>query len=95
VDRAEAEARQPGQSRGTAEAGGRQAWHDGRAEAGARRAVRAGGGWGVRVSVCRAGGEHRAAGARVKSGAGERAGRGGTDLSRVRERGAGMHGIFL
>jgi hypothetical protein len=77
-----------------------------RAEAGGRRvgrgwgttgwwAMRAGRGRGLRVSVRRAGGERQVVGAWVRSGSGRRAGRGGTYLSRVRERGAGARGIFL
>jgi hypothetical protein len=49
----------------------------------------AGGGRGIRVSV------RRVAGAQVRSSGGGHASRGGTDLSRVRDRGAGARGIFL
>jgi hypothetical protein len=37
----------------------------------------------------------RVAGAQVESGGGGHAGRGGADLSRVREGGAGARGVFL
>jgi hypothetical protein len=46
------------------------------------------GGRGVGVSVRRAGGERQAAGTRVGSDGSGHTGHGGTDLSRVRERGA-------
>jgi hypothetical protein len=61
-----------------------------RVEAEARQAVRTGGG---RASESWCG--RRAVGAQVGSGGGEHAGRGGVDLSRVRERGVGVHDIFL
>jgi hypothetical protein len=53
------------------------------------------GGRGVGVSVRRVGGERQAAGTRVGSDDGGHTGHGGADLSRVRERGAGVRGICL
>jgi hypothetical protein len=81
--------RRPGRS---SRGGGRGA-AGGRAEAEARWA----GGrcaWAeAGASESRCGG--RVAGAQVRSGGDRHAGHGGTDLSRVRERGAGARGIFL
>jgi hypothetical protein len=88
VAEAEAEGLAPARA---SEFGARRPRRGGRAEAGVQRAggqcAWAGGGWGVGVSVRRVGGKRRAAGAWVGSGGGGRAGRGGADLSRVRERG--------
>jgi hypothetical protein len=88
VAEAEAEGLAPA---GASESGARRSGRGGRTEAGVQRVggqcTWASGGWGVGVSVRRVGGKRRAAGARVGSGGGGRAGRGGADLSRVRERG--------
>jgi hypothetical protein len=62
-----------------------------------RHGERVGGACGTRPghqSLSAAGGR-RVAGAQVGSGGGGHAGRGGADLSRVRERGAGARGIFF
>jgi hypothetical protein len=60
-----------------------------------KRAVHAGGGPGIGVSVRRAGGEHRAVGARVRSDGGGCAGHGDVDLSQVREREGHMRTMFF
>jgi hypothetical protein len=83
VEAAEVGAQQPGRRPG----GGLRPGCDGRASGAHGR--RPG-----RRSLGAAGGR-RASGARVGSGGGGHADRGSADLSRVRERGAGAHDIFL